>query len=115
MKEYELTILIHPSLENSLEKPLTKIRKLIESSDGKIVKEDRWGKKRLAYKINKQDFAMYVYFELELPASAPLKISNNLNISEDVLRYLLVTVDKKSKQVVKESSQEESKELKTEE
>jgi small subunit ribosomal protein S6 len=96
MKDYELTVLVNPDLESNMESPLSEIRKLISDNGGNIKKEDVWGKKRLAYKITKQDFAVYVFFELELPATAPLKISNVLNISDKVLRYLLVKADKKA-------------------
>lgn len=103
MKEYELTILIHPDLEVDLEAPLTKVRKLITSNGGEIVKEDNWGKKRLAYRIKNEDFAVYVYFDINLPADALLKISNILNISDEVLRYLLVKVDLKGRKALEEA------------
>lgn len=48
----------------------------------RLFPEDTWGKKRLAYKIDGQDFARYHYMEVELPAEAPLKISNTLNITD---------------------------------
>ena len=51
MKEYELTVLIHPDLEADLETPLDKVRKLVKENGGEIVSEDNWGKKRLAYRI----------------------------------------------------------------
>ena len=95
MKQYELTVLIHPDLEMNLTPALDKINKLIESQNGKIVKETNEGKKRLAYSINKQDYAVYYFYELELPAQAPAKISSTLNITDEVLRYLLVTVDER--------------------
>ena len=97
MKEYELTVLIHPDLEADIEKPLEKIRKLISGAGGEITKEDNWGKKKLQYKIRKEEFAVYVYFEVNLPAEAPLKISNTLNITDEVLRYLLVKQDERAK------------------
>lgn len=103
MKEYELTVLIHPDLEADLEAPLNKVRDIIKSADGTIVKEDNWGKKKLAYRINKEDFAVYVYFEVSLPAAAPLKISNTLNITDEVLRYLLVKVDEKGRKALEEA------------
>lgn len=103
MKEYELTVLIHPDLEADIDKPLNKVRNLITSNGGTIAKEDNWGKKKLAYKINKEDFAIYVYFDLSLPAEAPLKISNTLNISDEVLRYLLVKVDLKGRKALEEA------------
>jgi len=104
MKEYELTVLIHPDLESDIEKPLEKVRDIIKSADGEIIKEDNWGKKKLAYMINKQDFAVYVYMDVKLPADAPLKISNTLNITEEVLRYLLVTVDEKGRAALAEAA-----------
>lgn len=97
MKGYELTVLIHPDLEVDLDAPLEKVRKLVTDNGGKIVSEDNVGKKRLAYRINDQSFAVYVYFDVELPAEAPLKISNTLNITDEVLRYLLVKIDEKGR------------------
>lgn len=109
MKEYELTVLIHPDLEADLEKPLTKVRDIVKNAGGEIVKEDNWGKKKLAYKINKEDFAVYVYFDVKLPAEGPLKISNILNITEEVLRYLLVTVDEKGRALLAEDQKRAAK------
>jgi len=106
VKEYELTVLIHPDLETDLEAPLAKVRDIVTKAGGKIVKEDNWGKKKLAYQINKESFAVYVYFELELPAEAPLKISNTLNITEEVLRYLLVKADLKGRALLAESKKD---------
>ena len=103
MKEYELTVLIHPDLEVDLETPLTKVREVITSAGGTITKEDNWGKKKLAYRIKKEDFAVYVYFDVKLPAEAPLKISNTFNITDEVLRYLLVTIDEKGRKALEEA------------
>ncbi len=103
MKEYELTVLIHPDLEVDLDTPLAKVRDIIKNAGGEITKEDNWGKKKLAYKINREDFAVYVYMDVKLPAEAPLKISNTLNITDEVLRYLLVTVDEKGRKALEEA------------
>lgn len=102
MKEYELTVLIHPDLEADLETPLSKVRDIITGAGGKVVREDNWGKKKLAYPIKREDFAVYVYMDLELPADAPLKISNTFNITDEVLRYLLVTADLKARKALEE-------------
>jgi small subunit ribosomal protein S6 len=66
MKEYELTVLIHPDLEADLETPLTKVRNIVTTAGGKITTEDNWGKKKLAYRITKEDFAIYVYMDVRL-------------------------------------------------
>lgn len=105
MKEYELTVLIHPDLEVDIEAPINKVHDIIKSNGGTIVKEDNWGKKRLAYKIKDQEFAVYVYMEVSLPPAALLKISNILNITDEVIRYLLVTVDEKGRKALEEQEQ----------
>lgn len=97
MKEYELTVLIHPDLEVDLDAPLDKVRKLVKDNGGEVVSEDNWGKKRMAYRIKGEDFAVYVAMDVKLPAEAPLKVSNMLNITDEVLRYLLVKVDEKGR------------------
>ena len=108
MKQYELTVLIRPDLESNLEAPLAKVRELVLGAGGSITSEDNWGKKKLQYSIKKEDFAVYVYFEVALSADAPLKISNALNISDDVIRYLLVKVDEKGRKLMAEAKAREA-------
>lgn len=112
-KEYELTVLIHPDLEADLETPLKKVRDIITAAGGKILSEDNWGKKKLAYPIARNEFAVYVYMDVELPADAPLKISNIFNITDEVIRYLLVTVNEKARKALAEQ-QEQAKTRETE-
>lgn len=104
MKDYELTVLIHPDLEVDIDAPLAKVRDIVKTAGGTITTEDNWGKKKLTYTIKKQDFAVYVYFEVALPPEALLKISNTLNITDEVLRYLLVTVDEKGRKALEEQA-----------
>ena len=106
MKEYELTVLIHPDLEADLETPLTKVRDIIKNAGGNIIREDNWGKKKLAYPINREEFAVYVYMDVALPADAPLKISNIFNITDEVIRYLLVTVNEKARRALEEQAKQ---------
>ncbi len=115
MKQYELTVLIHPDLEMNLAPATDKIKKLIEDNGGKIVKETNEGKRRLAYRIDKQDFAVYYYYDVELPNEAPKKISNTLNITDEVLRYLLVTVDARRAKVAAKRKEEGDKNEETSE
>lgn len=123
MKDYELTVLFHPDLEMNLDPALDKVRKIITSSKGEILKEDAEGKRRLAYKIGEHEFAVYHYMDVRLPADAPRKITSVLNITDEVLRHMLVTVDpRKAKMAAlrndeeatdaeaKESAEEESAE-----
>lgn len=100
MREYELTVLFQPDLEVNLEPALKKVRDIVTGNKGKIASETSWGKKKLAYRISREDFAVYVYFELELPADAAAKITSTLNITDEVLRHLLVSVDQKVKAAI---------------
>ena len=93
MKEYELTVLFHPDLEMNIDPALDKVKKIITSNGGKIISEENEDKKRLAYSIGGQDFAIFYFINLELPADAPAKISSTFNIADEVLRYLLVRTD----------------------
>lgn len=95
MRQYELTVLIHPDLEMNLQPAFDKLEKVIETVGGKITKEVNEGKKRLAYPIAKQEFAVYYYYELDLPTEKGVvkKVTDMLDIADEFIRYLLVTVD----------------------
>jgi len=101
MKEYELTVLVHPDLEVDPAPALSKIESLITDNGGVIKKKSDKDKKKLAYAIAGQDFAIYYEYDLELPAAAPAKISSVLNITDEVLRYLLVTKDPRKEKYAK--------------
>jgi small subunit ribosomal protein S6 len=89
-KTYELMVLLHPDLEIDVEAPIAKIEGMIAAVDGKVLKRDNWGKKRLAYRIARQDFAIYVYFELELAPESVQPLDSTILITEEVLRHILV-------------------------
>ena len=95
MKDYELTVVFHPDLEMNIDPALDKIKQILEANKAKIINEEVDGKNRLAYPIDKQDFGLYYYFDLQLPAEAPAKISSAFNIADEILRYLLVRTDER--------------------
>ena len=104
MRQYELTVVLKPDLETELDSVLTKVRSIVTDNGGTITSEDNWGKKRLAYRINKEDFGVYVYFEVELSAEAVTKVNATLNITDDVMRFLLVSVDHKARAAAEEAA-----------
>lgn len=93
MKNYELTVVFHPDLEMNLDPAIDKIKKVLESAGGNIIKEENEGKKRLSYSIKGQDFGIYDFFTVALPPDAPAKIDGVLNIADEVLRHMLVKED----------------------
>lgn len=106
-RDYELVVLLHPDLEIDLEKPLAKLRQIIADNKGEITKEDSWGKRKMAYRINGEDFAMYMYMEVALPSETVKKLQSTLNITDEVLRYLLTAVDPKARAAQAEAEAKE--------
>ncbi len=96
MNQYEIAVLFDPQLEIDLSKPMAKIEKIISENKGKVVKTDNWGKKKLAYTINKQDHAVYVFYTVELPAENVQKVESTLNITDEAIRYLITRPDLKA-------------------
>lgn len=107
-KVYELTVLFHPDLEIDLEKPLKKLEGIITENGGKIVSQDNWGKRKLAYSIKKQDFAVYVLSEVEIAPANASKVQNLLNITDEVIRYLMVEKDLKAPAADESKTEDES-------
>ena len=95
MNQYEIGLLIDPGLEVDLEKATNKVEKIFKDNGAKIGKLDNWGKKKLAYNIKKHDHAIYLFYTLEIPALNVIKIEKILNITEEVLRFIIVRPDLK--------------------
>lgn len=96
MQNYEIAVLYHPDLEIDLEKSAQKVAKVITDNGGKVTGEDNWGKRKLAYKIKGHDHAMYVFYAVELPADGVKKVEATLNITDEVIRFLIVKPDTKA-------------------
>lgn len=93
MNQYEIAVLYHPDLEVDLSKAEEKVTKIITGNGGKIAKTDNWGKRKLAYQIKKQEYAMYVFYTVDMPAEGVKKVESTLNITDEVIRYLIVRPD----------------------
>ena len=94
MRTYEMIVIVRADLSDSdREAQFETIQKWVESSGGEIARVDHWGHRRLAYPIDKQRDGYYVFYDLELPPTAPTEVERNLQIAESVLRYLIVRSD----------------------
>lgn len=97
MNQYEIAVLYHPDLEIDLEKATGKIEKIISDNGGKVTNTDNWGKRKLAYKVAKNDFAVYVFYTVEMPAGGVQKIEQTFNITDEIIRFLITRPDLKAK------------------
>ena len=98
MREYELTVLVHPDLEMNLEPATDKIKALIEGNGGKITKEDRWGKRRLAYDIKKESEGFYVLFYVTCEPECVAECDRVMKITDEILKHMIVRSDEKEAQ-----------------
>jgi small subunit ribosomal protein S6 len=96
LNTYEIAVLYHPDLEIDLEKAESRVKKIIEDNKGKITKTDNWGKRKLAYPIKKQDFAVYVFYAVDMPAENVAKVEQTFNITDEVIRFLITRPDFKA-------------------
>lgn len=91
MRNYELTIVLPGKTTAAKKKDvIEKIEKIVTVSGGKITKTDDWGKKELAYKIEKNEEGLFLYFELEMPSSGVKNIKDKMKLEDDILRYLII-------------------------
>jgi small subunit ribosomal protein S6 len=93
LNQYEIAVLFDPQLEIDLSKPTAKVEKIFTDNKGKVVMTDNWGKRKLAYPISKQDHAVYVFYTVELPGEGVQKVESTLNITDEVIRYLITRPD----------------------
>ena len=96
MNQYEIAVLYHPDLEIDLEKATGKVEKIFTDNGGKVVNADNWGKRKLAYPIKKNEYAVYVFYTVELPAESVRKVESVLNITDEVVRFLITRPDLKA-------------------
>ncbi len=96
MHQYELVTILSPQLgEEELPAAVERINNFVVTRGGEIGAVDQWGRRRLAYPIERFTEGNYVVTQLSLDATRAAELEANLRISEDVIRHLLVRKDVK--------------------
>lgn len=93
---YEIAVLYDPGLEIDLEKATGKIEAMLAEHQAKITKTDNWGRRKLAYPIRKQEYAIYVFYSVEMPAEEVQKLEQAFNITDEIIRFLIIRPDLKA-------------------
>ncbi|MEW6178338.1 MAG: 30S ribosomal protein S6 [Chloroflexota bacterium] len=94
MRSYELVFILQPELdETAVENLVEKVKGWITEAGGTVNKIDNWGKRRLAYPINKRRDGQYFLFDMNLPPSFSNELERNLRYQEQVMRFLIVNRD----------------------
>ena len=91
-RPYELTFIvrINTSAEVMNEQVQQVQAWLVADDQGRILSEDIWGRRKLAYDIDHQNEGYYVHYLVELETSALAELEQNLKLAPDILRYLIV-------------------------
>ncbi len=84
MNQYEVLYLITPELDEE-----AKFAGIITGNGGEIVKQDEWGKRKLAYAIDYKTEGFYVLVTFNAPADLPKELERNFRNDERVLRYMV--------------------------
>ncbi|HEX7633114.1 MAG TPA: 30S ribosomal protein S6 [Candidatus Saccharimonadales bacterium] len=96
MTQYEIAVLYHPDLEVDLTKAEDRVKKILADNGGKITATDNWGKRKLAYNIKGNEHAVYVIYTVEMPGASVAKVESTLNITDEVIRFLITKPDLKA-------------------
>ena len=94
MNKYELAVVVSAKIEDDERaQVIEKVKALVERFGGKISDVDEWGKKRLAYEIQKMNDGFYYFIKFEAETTAIAEIESQMRIMDNVLRYLCVKVE----------------------
>ena len=90
MRSYEVAYIVDPDVdEEGLDELEGSVKGWIDAAGGKIGEIDRWGKRRLAYPINKKNEGFYIFIQAEMPADAPIAVERDLSLSEQLMRFMV--------------------------
>ncbi len=95
MRKYEVVFIIRPLEEEATNAVIEKFSKLITANGGTIDKEDRWGRKRLAYDIKKESEGYYVLFYVTCDSACVNECDRVMKITDEVLKHMIVRSDEK--------------------
>ena len=93
MNKFEAVLIFSPELAtNKLNDEIDNFKSKLENHAAKIINEENWGLRDLSYSINKFNKAFYRFFQIETSSSIVKEINNELNQSENLLRYIFIKV-----------------------
>jgi small subunit ribosomal protein S6 len=94
MRRYELMLLLRPDLEDDkLQAAVEKVTRAIVNGGGSLSKVSPWGKRRLAYDINRHREASYFLIHFDIEPSQVREIERGMLISEEILRHLVTVLE----------------------
>ncbi len=102
MRLYDIVVLVTPELaDDDAAKLAGEYKKILVDGGATVVKEEPWGKRRLAFPIGRKREAHYVYWQVQSEPAAVAEAERRMGLSDQVLRHLAVRVDEELKRSAK--------------
>ena len=94
MNKYELALVVNAKIEDEARTAaVDKVKGIIEKFGGTITNVDEWGKKKLAYEIQKMREGFYYFIQFDSDANCPSEVESRIRIMEEVIRFLCIRQD----------------------
>lgn len=94
LRKYEVIYIIRPDFDEEKYRAIVeRYNTLIQDNGGEVLKVDPWGKRRLAYEINKIREGYYVLLEISCDTELPTELERNFKISDEIMRYLITRME----------------------
>ena len=113
MRLYDIVVLVTPDLsDEDASKLANDYKKILTDGGATVVKEEPWGRRRLAFPIGRKREAHYVYWQVDASPAAVAEAERRMGLSDQVLRHLAVRVDEELKRAGKMAERLKAKALK---
>ncbi len=97
-RNYELMFILKPNLSDEVKKKVVSaLTSIIEKKGGNITNEEDWGRRELAYEIQKLKEGHYYLYNFEAPVDVPLELERKMRTTEEVIRWLIIKLDDEMK------------------
>ena len=91
MSKYELALVVNAKIEDEArEAVVEKAKSYVARYGGTVTEVEEWGKKRLAYEVQKRREGFYYFIQFEADATCPAEVERHVRIMDNVMRYLIV-------------------------
>lgn len=101
MRRYELMIIITDTIEEDDAKAvLEKVKEILAAQGGTLVDDAYWGKRQLAYEINKRNYGYYAVLDFEIDDTGLVEVERQLKIADAIVRFKTVRPDLRVRQSV---------------
>lgn len=105
---YESVVIINAAIEDEqIESTLKRIQETISTNAGEVLDVEKWGRKRLAYPIQKSKSGFYTVLRFSAPASIVYNLERMYRLDENIIRYLTVALDKNALEYIEKNKQRE--------